>query len=187
VGDPLIQVEVLHAPWRSNLFKKSPYKKGCIFCSKIKEKKDKKNLILFRSKRAFILLNLYPYNDGHLMVAPYSHVGDPKKLSSEEWCELHELSRLAIKALEKTFHPDGFNLGMNLGKAAGAGVAEHLHLHVVPRWIGDTNFLPILGETKVLNHSLTETYRKLKPFFRKPLNFMGESWNLNLDKLDTNQ
>lgn len=163
-------MERLYAPWRSDyLTKKKPPIKGCIFCVKAKENRDEKNYILFRGKSCFALLNLYPYNDGHVMIAPYRHESSPEKLSREEWSDLNETGRAAISAIKKIFKPDGFNLGMNLGKAAGAGVADHLHLHVVPRWVGDSNFLPLIGQTKVINQNLNTVYKKLAPLFPRGL------------------
>lgn len=145
---------------------KSKAPKNCIFCSKFKEKKDKKNYVLFRGKNCFVLLNLYPYNDGHLMIAPNRHLADPKILKKEEWQELHETSRLSLQILKKVIHPEGFNMGMNLGKTAGAGIADHLHLHIVPRWTGDTNFLPVIGKSKVISQDLSKVYDKLAPLFK---------------------
>ncbi len=156
-------MEIIRAPWRMKFIKewrkKTP---DCIFCAKSKEKNDPKNLILHRTKKSFILLNLYPYNSGHLMVAPYRHTPDFNGLTKEELIDLFEMVRLGINLLEKTLHPEGFNLGINLGKFAGAGIKDHIHIHIVPRWSGDTNFMPIIAETKVIPESLASTYKKLK-------------------------
>ncbi len=135
---------------------------GCIFCEKPKRDRDAEELILDRGKRCFALLNLYPYNPGHAMVAPYRHVGELESLEAEEWEELHRLSSRLIKAMKDNFNPEGFNVGINIGKAAGAGYDAHLHLHLVPRWVGDTNFMPVLGETKVLPETLDQTYSKIR-------------------------
>jgi ATP adenylyltransferase len=159
-------MDILWAPWRKE-FILSKKGKGCIFCEKLKEKKDKKNLILFRSKLSFILLNKYPYNSGHLMVAPYRHVGKLEKLREEELFDLALLSQRCVKILKKTMKPHGFNLGMNLEKISGAGVADHLHVHVVPRWTGDTNFMPVVGETKLISVALKDVYNQLKDEFKK--------------------
>jgi ATP adenylyltransferase len=159
-------MDILWAPWRKE-FILSKKGKGCIFCKKLKEKKDKKNLILFRGKTSFILLNKYPYNSGHLMVAPYRHVGKLEKLNKEELLDLARLAQGCVKILNKTMKPHGFNLGMNLEKISGAGVADHLHVHVVPRWTGDTNFMPVVGETKLISVALKDVYNQLKDEFKK--------------------
>jgi ATP adenylyltransferase len=140
-------------------------KKGCIFCKKPKEGKDKENLILYQGDYAFIIMNKFPYNNGHLMVVPNHHYVDIDQLREEESWELFCLLRTSTRVLEKCFHPHGFNIGMNIGKAGGAG-EEHIHFHIVPRWIGDTNFMPILGETKVIPEYLEETYKKLHAAFK---------------------
>lgn len=136
--------------------------KGCIFCLKPKQKSDAKNLILLRGREAFVIMNLYPYNNGHLMVAPYRHIGDLGKLRDSELLEMMNLARHSQRAMAATMRPDGFNLGFNLGRAAGAGIADHVHLHLVPRWNGDTNFMPVLAGTKVVSEGLAQTYRRLK-------------------------
>lgn len=136
--------------------------KGCIFCLKPKQKCDAKNLILLRGKEAFVIMNLYPYNNGHLMAAPYRHIGDLGKLRDSELLEMMNLARRCQRAMAATMRPDGFNLGFNLGRAAGAGIADHVHLHLVPRWNGDTNFMPVLAGTKVVSEGLAQTYRRLK-------------------------
>ena len=138
---------------------------GCIFCDKLREARDPDNLILHREERAFILLNLYPYNSGHLMVAPSIHTADLASLPSEVSVDLWALTRRAVGALTAEYRPDGFNVGMNLGRVAGAGVPDHLHVHVVPRWGGDTNFMPVTADTKVLPESLEQTYRRLRRHF----------------------
>jgi ATP adenylyltransferase len=135
---------------------------GCIFCTKPAEADEAAALVLYRGAHAFILLNAFPYNNGHLMVAPYRHTADMESLTPEESGELMELSRLCLTVLRRAFSPDGFNLGMNLGRVAGAGIADHLHLHVVPRWNGDTNFMPVVADTRVLPDSLQNTYTKLR-------------------------
>ncbi len=134
----------------------------CFFCTYIAQKKDVKNLILHRGETCFTILNRYPYNAGHLMVAPNAHKGTLKKLTSEESLELLSTARDAQAAMERAFKPQGYNLGINIGRVSGAGVPGHLHLHVVPRWKGDTNFMPVTGQTKVHPISLREVYQKLK-------------------------
>ncbi len=154
-------MNLLWAPWRAK-FVKSRKHKSCIFCSKIKSKNDKKNLVLYRSKYNFVMLNLYPYTNAHLMVAPYRHVGDLEVLSKDELYELFDLVRKMVKVLKKIYKIDGCNIGINLGRAAGAGVEKHLHVHIVPRWFGDTNFMPVVSDTKVISESLQKTYKILK-------------------------
>jgi ATP adenylyltransferase len=134
---------------------------GCLFCTKPAEADDAA-LILHRGEHAFMMLNAFPYNNGHLMIAPYRHTADMESLSPEESREMMELCALSLGALRRAYAPDGYNLGMNLGKVAGAGIAEHLHLHVVPRWSGDTNFMPVVADTKVLPDSLQNTFAKLR-------------------------
>jgi ATP adenylyltransferase len=122
-------------------------------------------LLLYRGRRAYVLLNLYPYNCGHLMVAPYAHGGDLVALAAADRADTFALVQAAVGVLRDVYRPDGFNVGMNLGQVAGAGVPDHLHVHVVPRWAGDTNFMPIVGDTKVLPESLAQTYDRLRPAF----------------------
>ncbi|KPL02932.1 MAG: HIT family hydrolase [candidate division Zixibacteria bacterium SM23_73_2] len=156
----------LWAPWRKE-FILSEKEKGCVFCNRLKQRNDKKNLILLRGKSCFVILNRFPYNSGHLMVSPKKHTGNLEKLKDAELLELLKLTRISVKVLKEVFKPHGFNLGMNLEKVSGAGIADHLHIHVVPRWSGDTNFMPVLSDTKVVSISLDEAYRKLKKRFEK--------------------
>lgn len=135
---------------------------GCLFDRVPKDQDDRQNLLLFRGRTAFVILNAYPYNSGHLMVAPYRHVADLEDLTEDEMLEVQKLLRDSIRWLKTAYQPEGFNLGVNLGRSAGAGIEGHLHWHVVPRWAGDTNFMPVLGETKVLPQSLEETYDLLR-------------------------
>jgi ATP adenylyltransferase len=138
---------------------------GCFLCDAPDLDEDDRTYILVRGKSAFVILNIYPYNTGHIMVAPYRHVADLETLEPDEGLEGFALLRASVEALKQAFEPQGFNIGMNLGRVAGAGVPDHLHFHVVPRWGGDTNFMPVLGATKVLPELLDETYAKLKPLF----------------------
>ncbi len=156
-----IKMERLWAPWRIDyiLSKKPP---GCIFCDKPKENNDEENLILYRGKYNFIIMNAYPYNNGHMMVVPYRHTATLSGWSPEEQQELMDLADMAVELLRRLMRPDGFNLGINMGLVAGAGVADHIHLHVVPRWNGDTNFMPVLSDTRVISEHLRATYGKLK-------------------------
>ena len=138
---------------------------GCIFCDHLGERDDEKAHILFRGERAFALLNAFPYNTGHLMLAPLRHAGDVSELDEAERAELFELTCRSVEIVREVMGAEGFNTGMNLGAAGGAGIPGHLHMHVVPRWNGDTNFMPITGNTKVLPETLADTYAKLKPAF----------------------
>lgn len=161
-------MERLWTPWRRAYIEGATATRSdeCFLCAKAAEHEDRANLILTRGEHAYVLLNLYPYNSGHLMVAPYTHSGDLVALEPVAADELMHLTRRSVDALKRAYRPDGFNVGMNLGKSAGAGVPDHVHVHVVPRWSGDTNFMPVLGQTKVLPESLVQTYERLEPFFR---------------------
>jgi ATP adenylyltransferase len=139
----------------------------CIFCDKPKQGDDRAALILARADAAFVMLNAYPYNPGHLMVAPFRHTAAFEGLDRQELAGVDSLLQRSIQALGEAVSPDGFNLGMNLGTVAGAGVADHLHWHVVPRWNGDTNFMPVVGGARVLPESLEDTYAKLRPLFAR--------------------
>lgn len=158
-------MESLWAPWRMEWIAKET--KGCIFCRIPKEERDEENLILLRLRTCFIVLNKFPYNNGHLMIAPYRHVPSLEDLKEEEGTELFRASTLCLRAIRETMKPDGFNLGVNIGKAAGAGFEGHVHLHIVPRWVGDTNFMPVIGRTKVISEALKDTYAKLSKVFPK--------------------
>jgi ATP adenylyltransferase len=154
-------MDKLWAPWRMAYIEVDA-PSGCIFCDKPSAGDDRRELILHRGKLAFVLLNKFPYNNGHLMVAPYRHTADFPGLDAPERQELMDLTCAATELLQYALHPDGYNVGMNLGRVAGAGVADHLHLHVVPRWNGDTNFMPVIAETKVLPDALFGSYDKLR-------------------------
>jgi ATP adenylyltransferase len=143
---------------------KSP---GCVFCDAQSPKDDQSSLIVFRGKTCYVILNLYPYNNGHLMVVPNRHIASLAAATPEELCELIELTRRAELALGEAFSPHGLNMGINLGKPAGAGVLDHVHMHVVPRWNGDTNFMTIVGDTRVLPEELPVTAARLRPIFAK--------------------
>ena len=153
------------APWRREYIesaKDRPADDACLFCRKLAEGDDEAAYILIRSDRAFVMLNAFPYNPGHLMVAPIRHEGDLERLEGEELAAGDDLLQRSVVALKETYGPDGFNIGVNLGRVAGAGVPGHLHWHVVPRWNGDTNFMPVVGETRVLPELLEETYARLR-------------------------
>lgn len=152
--------ENLWAPWRMEMIR-APKPEGCFLCAH-PAGKDEDHLILERGRSCYCLLNLYPYNNGHLMVAPFRHTGDLTGLSDEELAEMMAMAREWVRDLRTVMRPDGFNLGLNLGTAGGAGVADHLHMHVVPRWSGDTNFMTLFGETRVINQALQEAWRELR-------------------------
>lgn len=150
----------LWAPWRGEYIEQGEAD-GCIFCDEPRKGDDRTRHILHRAETCFSMLNRFPYNGGHLLVAPFRHLAALADLQPRELAGLFELVRDSVSLLARVLSPDGFNIGINLGRAAGAGVADHLHVHVVPRWAGDTNFMPALGETKVISHSLDEMYRRL--------------------------
>ena len=152
----------LWAPWRMKYILNVDKDDGCIFCEKSNQTQDEENLILHRGNTCFVMMNLFPYNNGHLLVAPYRHTADLSILSDEEKQELMDLVGCWVKTLSDRMGAQGTNVGMNLGRTAGAGIVEHLHLHIVPRWEGDTNFMPVVGNTKVISEALGDTYRKLK-------------------------
>jgi ATP adenylyltransferase len=150
----------LWAPWRLEYIESADEQEGCPFCLAV-EGDDEERLVVHRGRAAIVLLNKFPYSSGHLMVAPVRHAGDFVELSDEEALEVHGLAGQGLGALAQTYGPHGYNLGWNLGRVAGAGVVDHVHLHVVPRWAGDTNFMPVLADVKVMPEYLVETRRKL--------------------------
>ena len=150
----------LWAPWRHTFLtqRKAP---RCIFCAAKRAADPRRHYVVAHDAHAFALLNLYPYNNGHLMVAPARHVGELESLTAGEWADMRRLTQRLMRRLRAALHPHGFNVGMNVGRVAGAGIPGHLHLHIVPRWRGDTNFMPIIGQTKVMSQSLDELYAAL--------------------------
>jgi ATP adenylyltransferase len=157
-------MEQIWAPWRIQYIQMEK-PEDCILCQKPKQGGDEENYILYRGSENFVILNSYPYNPGHLMVAPYRHVAVLDELTSDELGEHFEIVCRCTKLLREVFNPQGFNLGINLGKVAGAGIDDHLHTHIVPRWQGDTNFMPVIAEARVIPEALAETYAKLKGRF----------------------
>lgn len=155
-------MERLWAPWRGEYVKQASKgeDQGCLFCE-LQKQDDEEALILARSEHSFAVLNRYPYNSGHLMVAPLRHVGELEDVKDDESIDMQRLLQRCIRSLKESMEPDGFNLGMNLGRVAGAGVPDHLHWHAVPRWNGDTNFMPVVGQTKVMPEDLQETRQVL--------------------------
>lgn len=157
----------LWAPWRMEYVLQAG-KGGCFFCKKCRRKKqDTANFVLYRNKSSFVVLNIYPYTYGHLMVAPFRHVRYFSQLSDEDIFYFTRALQVAEDAIRRAIKPHGLNMGLNIGKVAGAGIRDHIHLHIVPRWKGDTNFMPIFSEIKVLPERLDITYRKLKPYFKE--------------------
>jgi ATP adenylyltransferase len=156
-------MEQIWAPWRIKYIQTAKAGvEGCILCDKPKENNDEENYILYRGEKNFIILNSYPYNPGHLMVAPYRHVASLEELTKEEIHEHFEIVSRSVKVLGRVFKPSGFNVGINLGKVAGAGIDDHIHTHIVPRWQGDTNFMPVVSDVRIVPEALAETYDKLK-------------------------
>jgi len=156
----------LWSPWRSEYIDKGVEEGVCVFCEAL-NKDPKEGLVLFKGSVSFVMMNRYPYNSGHLMISPVRHVARLDDLSIEESIDLFRLLRHSAASLTKVLKPDGFNVGMNIGKASGAGIDDHLHLHIVPRWSGDTNFMPVIGELKVVPQHIKSTYLKLKPIFER--------------------
>ena len=157
----------LWSPWRMDYIQNNKKEEGCVFCNALTEVDSVDNLILYRDKRAFIILNRYPYTSGHLMIVPKMHASTLQELTRETRAEIMELTSRAISALAIAYQPQGFNLGMNLGEVAGAGIAEHVHLHIVPRWGGDTNFMSTTADTRVLPEALIDTYARVKKSWDK--------------------
>jgi ATP adenylyltransferase len=155
-------MKYLWSPWRMTYIQKHNKEEGCVFCKALGMTDGPDNLILYRGQESFVILNRYPYTSGHLMVVPYKHDSSLDGLEAETRAELMELAARIMKVLGKEYNAQGFNMGINVGEAAGAGIIEHVHLHVVPRWTGDTNFMSSLGETRVLPETLEETYQRLK-------------------------
>jgi len=152
-------MKILWAPWRIKYILGK--KEKCIFCDKVKNNNDRENYVLLRGKNGFVMLNTFPYNNGHLMVAPYRHVPDFEGLEENELGEMMELVKKSTQILKKALKPEGFNIGINVGKVAGAGVEGHIHIHIVPRWEGDSSFISTVGDTKIIPESLDDTYKKL--------------------------
>lgn len=158
----------LWAPWRMGyIVKNSNEKHGCVLCEGIKEDSDRKNFVLYRGKHSFVVMNIYPYNNGHLLIVPYAHVPGVDDLVEEHFCDLMKNTQSAVNVLKQALAPEGFNVGINIGKAAGAGLPEHIHVQIVPRWNGDTSYITVFDDTRVMPESLDETYGKLKPYFDK--------------------
>lgn len=157
-------MKVIWAPWRLSYIL-GPKPDECVFCLPEDQSQDRERLILYRGTHAFVIMNKYPYNNGHLMVTPYRHVMDFTILTSEETCEIMTLLQSCTAILQERFRCQGINIGLNLGEAAGAGIREHLHFHLVPRWNGDSSFMAVMDEVRMVPEHLTSTYEALKPYF----------------------
>lgn len=162
-----LQRNIFFRPERMKYVKKINLPKTCVFCMSANKKINFKTLCVYKSKYSQIILNKYPYNNGHLLVLPLSHCGDLMQLNSESYFDLQETLRLGIQAIQEVYNPQGLNIGMNHGKASGAGIPDHLHYHLVPRWSGDLNFFPLIAETKIVIESLESSYKKFKNYFNK--------------------
>ena len=158
-------MKTIWAPWRMEYIL-SEKDKDCLFCIKPAENRDRDNLILYRDKNVYVIMNKYPYNNGHLMVVPYFHTSSFDGLSGDVLFDIIRITKYSVDCLQNAFHPEGFNIGINIGSPAGAGIEEHIHVHIVPRWAGDTNFMTVVGETKVIPEHLLDTYDKLYPIFK---------------------
>lgn len=154
--------ERLWAPWRLSYIEKPTPQGGCIFVDLPAQDNDRENKILFRGRTAFVILNAFPYTNGHLMVAPYKHTAEMSDLGDEELLEINQLVSRCLGWIQTAYRPDGFNIGVNIGHAAGAGIPTHIHWHVVPRWEGDTNFMGVVGDVRVLPQSLEDSYDRLR-------------------------
>lgn len=159
-------MKYLSAPWRWEFISNLKKDNGCVFCQAL-AKEDHDSLICFRGNKFFAILNKYPYSIGHLMIAPNAHIAAPEEIPSTDLQEMWQLTNRSLTILKESFHPDGFNIGMNIGKVAGAGVKDHFHQHVVPRWQGDANFMAVVGETKLLSYDLETVFSTIRSAFAK--------------------
>ncbi len=160
-------MKYISTPWREKYVKNVFKMKGCVFCSALKNQNNRESYILHRAKHNFIILNTYPYTPGHLMIAPFEHMDSVEKAKTECLTEFMDLLKTSLAVMREKYSPHGFNMGMNIGHSAGAGVADHYHLHVVPRWVGDSNFMPLISQTKVFMEDLQKTYDQLLPLFQE--------------------
>jgi ATP adenylyltransferase len=164
---PSLPMDYLWTPWRYAYVSTAEKSTGCVFCDAVKAGDDAKSKIVHRGQNCFVILNTYPYTPGHVMVVPYQHLDELRKLPSEAASEMMSLTQRMETVLRDLYRPDGINLGMNIGKAAGAGIASHIHMHVLPRWVADANFLSVVGETRVLPELLEETWKRMTAVFSK--------------------
>lgn len=161
-------MNVIWAPWRMSYVKRASEPAACVFCLRRNPRQDAARLVLHRGRHGFVMMNRFPYNSGHLLVAPYAHVKDLESLPAEQALDLLRMTNRSIQILRETMRPEGFNVGLNLGQVSGAGIETHVHIHIVPRWNGDTNFMSLLAETRVIPEHLQATYRKLRKVFNQP-------------------
>jgi ATP adenylyltransferase len=157
----------LWTPWRFAYIRNADQETACVFCRMLEERRDEANFLLFRGRTSYVILNLFPYTSGHLLIVANRHISSLSEATHEELHEIIDFGRLCEGALRQEYHPGGFNMGFNLGRAAGAGVEHHLHMHVLPRWAGDSNFVSVVGETRVLPEELTATFQRLWPYFKQ--------------------
>lgn len=158
----------LWAPWRMGyIVNNSKDHTSCFLCEARKQNDDRKNYVLYRGRHSYVIMNLYPYNNGHLLVVPYAHVPDMNALSIDALTDLMKCTQDSLNALKQDMNPEGFNIGINIGKVAGAGLPEHMHIQIVPRWTGDTSYLTVFDETRVMPELLNGTYDRLRPYFEK--------------------
>jgi ATP adenylyltransferase len=163
---PCLVMDYLWTPWRYAYVSTAEKATGCVFCNAVAANDDEKARIVHRAQHCFVILNTYPYTPGHVMVVPYAHLDELRKLTPEAAHEMIELSQRMESVLRELYSPDGINLGMNIGKAAGAGIAGHIHMHVLPRWVADANFLSVVGETRVLPETLEQTWKRMSEAMR---------------------
>jgi ATP adenylyltransferase len=154
-------MDIMYTPWRYDYVSTVDDRTGCIFCEKSADDKDRENLVVYRAEKCFAILNLFPYSSGHLMVAPYKHTGTIEDLDIDTLAEMMTVVQKCMKATREAFGNEGFNIGINIARIAGAGITEHVHMHVVPRWAGDANFMPVVGQTRVLPLALDQVWERL--------------------------
>ncbi|MEM7645530.1 MAG: HIT domain-containing protein [Pseudomonadota bacterium] len=159
--------DVIESPHRLQYVRKLVKPKGCVFCAAAKNSKDPSSLVLFKTRQVMAILNKYPYNNGHLLILPIKHESEYDKLSDSVVIKMQLLMKHSLKILKKVYNPHGFNMGMNLGRVAGAGIPDHVHMHIIPRWGGDTNFFPLVAKTKLVVETTEQSYNSLKPHFEK--------------------
>jgi ATP adenylyltransferase len=160
-------LKYIWSPWRMEYIQSDKNEDGCVFCIEMARPDGPQNLIVYRGQHVFLILNRFPYTSGHLMVVPYQHTPALTELTKETQTEMMEIANRCVQVLKEEYHPQGFNVGINIGEAAGAGITEHIHMHIVPRWSGDTNFMSSLGSTRVLPETLEETYKRVKEAWEK--------------------
>lgn len=160
-------MERIWAPWRGEYINSQSDNSKCILCDLLSQKPSDTNLILYSTKYSFVVLNKFPYNNGHIMVVPKKHTSNFNELTKREFEDLNNLIKTSVNVINKTYHPQGINIGLNMGRAAGAGIDTHIHYHIVPRWNGDSNFMPIISDTKIISEHILETYKKLKKAFKE--------------------